>query len=74
LWGVTTSLGLVMNAMQAADVAPTANTLAAVTAARDNATRVLARWAELRTVDLPALNAKLKAAGLSEVIVPSNDD
>ena len=33
LWAVSASLGAVMNAMQAADVAPTANTLAAVTAA-----------------------------------------
>jgi photosystem II stability/assembly factor-like uncharacterized protein len=69
LWGVTTALGTVMNAMQAADVAPTANTLAAVTAAQQNATRVLARWTVLRTVDLPALNAKLKAAGIGEIAV-----
>ena len=55
-----------MNAMQAADVAPTANTLAAVTAAQQNAARVLARWTA-EDVDLPALNAKLKAAGLAEV-------
>ena len=64
LWAVSSSLGAVMNAMQAADVAPTANTLAAVTAAQQNAARVMARWTALRTVDLPAINAQLKGAGL----------
>ena len=63
LWAVSTSLGAVMNAMQAADVAPTANTLAAVAAAQQNAARVMARWNALRTVDLPALNANSKAPG-----------
>ncbi len=51
-----------MNSMQAADVAPTANHVAAVTAAQANAARVMARWNALRTVDLAALNARLKAA------------
>jgi photosystem II stability/assembly factor-like uncharacterized protein len=69
LWAVSTSLGAVMNAMQAADVAPTANTLAAVTAARQSAARVMARWNTLRTVDLPALNAQLKAAGLATLTI-----
>ena len=49
---MSTSLGALMNAMQAADVAPTANTLAAVAAAQQNAARVMARWNALRTVDL----------------------
>jgi hypothetical protein len=53
-----------MNAMQAADVAPTANTLAAVASAQQNAARVMARWTTLKTVDLPAVNAQLKAAGI----------
>jgi hypothetical protein len=69
LWAVSSSLGAVMNAMQAADVAPTANTLAAVTAAQQNAARVMARWTALRTVDLPALNAKLKGAGLAPLTI-----
>ena len=58
-----------MNSMQAADVAPTANTLAAVTAAQQNAARVMARWTALRTVDLPALNAKLKGAGIPALTI-----
>jgi hypothetical protein len=69
LWGVSGALGAVMSSMQAADVAPTANTLAAVTAAQQNAARILARWTTLRTVDLPALNTQLKAAGLGTLSV-----
>ncbi len=44
LWAVRTSLAGLMNSMQAADVAPTANTLAAIRAARANAAHVMARW------------------------------
>jgi hypothetical protein len=65
LWAVSGALGGMMNAMQAADVAPTMNTLNAVTAAQSNAARVMARWTALRTVDLPALNAQLTSAGLT---------
>jgi hypothetical protein len=50
-------------------VAPTTNTLNAVTAARANAARVMARWMALTTVDLPALNTKLRVAGLGELMV-----
>jgi len=64
LRGVSALLASQMNAMQAADVAPTSLTLNAVTTALSVADAVMARWASLRTVDLPALNAALKAAGL----------
>jgi len=67
LWAVSASLAGQMNAMQAADVAPTANTLAAVTAALSSADSVMGRWASLKSVDLPAINATLKAAGLSAI-------
>ena len=67
LWAVSAALGGLMNSMQAADVAPTANTLAAVTVAQQNAARVMARWTAFKTVDVPALNAKLKAAGLGTI-------
>jgi hypothetical protein len=56
-----------MNAMQAADVAPTALTLAAVNAALSAAEAVMARWESLRSVDLSALNTTLKAAGLPAI-------
>jgi len=58
-----------MNAMQAADVAPTTNTLTAVRAAQANAARVMARWTALRTVDLPALNVQLKTAGMRTLTI-----
>jgi hypothetical protein len=64
LRGVATLLAAQMNVMQSADVAPTANTLAAVTAALAAGDEVLARWAALTAQDLPALNATLKSAGL----------
>jgi hypothetical protein len=35
--------------------------------ARTAAAAVMARWTALRTVDLPALNATLKAAGLGTI-------
>jgi photosystem II stability/assembly factor-like uncharacterized protein len=67
LWAASASLSGLMNAMQAADVAPTANTLAAVNQALQASARVMARWRSLKEVDLPALNAALKAAGLPAI-------
>jgi len=67
LWATVAALTSVMNAMQAADVAPTTNTLNAIAAAQASAARVMARWNTLRTIDLPALNVKLKSAGAGEV-------
>ena len=67
LLSVSAELSGLMNSMQAADVAPTANTLAAVTGAQQSAARVKARLAALQTVDLPALNLKLEAAGLERI-------
>jgi hypothetical protein len=67
LWAVASLLGGQMNSMQAADVAPTSATLASVTAAQAAAAGVTARWNALKTVDLPALNAALKAAGLGTI-------
>jgi hypothetical protein len=67
LWAISGLLSGQMNSMQAADVAPTSATVASVTAAQAAVARVMARWNALRTVDLPALNATLKAAGLTAV-------
>ncbi|HWP70320.1 MAG TPA: hypothetical protein VNM36_04430, partial [Gemmatimonadaceae bacterium] len=57
----------VMNSLQGADVPPTANQLAAISAARTDADAVLSRWTTLRTTGLATLNATLKAAGLGAV-------
>jgi photosystem II stability/assembly factor-like uncharacterized protein len=67
LWGVSNALSALMNSMQAADVAPTGNTLTAVTAAQQNAAAVMARWMALKNSDLAALNAQLKAAGVAQI-------
>jgi hypothetical protein len=69
LWALSTSLGALMNSMQAADVAPTANTLAAVTSAQQNAARVMARYTAFRTVELASLNAQLKSAGIAALTI-----
>jgi photosystem II stability/assembly factor-like uncharacterized protein len=61
------SLGGLINALGAADVQPTANQSSAITTARATAARVMARWRAIETVDLPALNAALRAAGAAPI-------
>ncbi|MBX6330297.1 MAG: glycoside hydrolase [Gemmatimonadaceae bacterium] len=58
-------------AMQQADVAPTAREIADCRRARATADAVMARWTALERRDLPALNAKRKAAGKPPVTIPS---
>ncbi|MFI5311269.1 MAG: hypothetical protein ACHQQ3_08565 [Gemmatimonadales bacterium] len=53
--------------MQAADVAPTANEVAAGVSGRSQYKAVQSRWTALKTTGLAALNAKRKAAGLPTV-------
>ena len=65
LWGVRGTLSGLMNALQAADVAPTANTRVALTNALAAAKQVTSRWTALRTTELAALNVTLKAQGLT---------
>ena len=65
----STGAGLagVMNSLMGADVQPTANQVRAITEAQTAYTAAMAKWTTLRTVDLPALNLKLKAAGLEAI-------
>jgi photosystem II stability/assembly factor-like uncharacterized protein len=65
LTAASASLAGVMNSLQAADVRPTAVDLAAIADARTSAAKIMARWNVIKTVDVPAANAKLKAAGLA---------
>ncbi len=67
LWAAASLLASRMNSMQAADVAPTSTTLADAASAQADAARVMAKWKTFTTVDLPALDAVLKAAGLGTV-------
>jgi photosystem II stability/assembly factor-like uncharacterized protein len=68
--GVSGSMLAAAMAMQGADVAPTAREVAACADARRQAAPVMARWTKLTAVDLPALNAKRKAAGLPAIVWP----
>jgi photosystem II stability/assembly factor-like uncharacterized protein len=67
LSGASAALAGVMNILQGADVPPTTVQLNAVAEARATASKAMARWDAIKSVDLPALNAKLKAAGLSTI-------
>jgi hypothetical protein len=58
-----------MNVLQSADVQPTAVQLKAIAAARAAGTAAMAKWTALKTVDLAALNVKVKAAGLRTITV-----
>jgi photosystem II stability/assembly factor-like uncharacterized protein len=67
LASVSGSLAGVMNSLQGADVQPTTVQLTAIASARATAAKVMAQWTALETVELAALNAKLKAAGLGTI-------
>jgi hypothetical protein len=69
LWGVRGTLSGLMNALQAADVAPTANTRIAFTNALAAAKQVTSRWTALRTTELAALNVTLKAQGVGPLAI-----
>ncbi len=56
-----------MSLLQAADAEPTTQAVAAVTERREALRALLAKWNALRTKDLPALNASLKAANLPAI-------
>ena len=57
-------------AMQAADVAPTASQVAAVTKARTDAAAMMKRWNALKTTGLASLNAKRRKAGEAPIGIP----
>ena len=67
LSGASTSLGGVMNLLQGADVRPTTVQLNAISRARAEGARVMARWTALSTTQLAALNRTLAAAGLGGI-------
>ena len=70
LESVSASMLAAAMAMQAADVAPTAREVSACADARRQAAAVMARWTQLKTVDLPALNAKRTSAGEPPITIP----
>ena len=68
--GVSASMLAAAMAMQGSEAAPTAREIAAATDARAQSTAVMTRWNRVTTVDLPALNAKRKAAGQPPIELP----
>ncbi|HEX3645787.1 MAG TPA: hypothetical protein VHT95_09275, partial [Vicinamibacterales bacterium] len=69
LAGASASLAGVMNILQGADVRPTTVQLKAITTARTAGAFAMMKWAAIRTLDLPAVNTKLAAAGLAPVSI-----
>jgi hypothetical protein len=72
LESVSAALMAAAMAMQSADVAPTARDVATCANARRNSATVMAQWTKLKTIDLPALNTKRKAAGQPAIMLSSN--
>jgi photosystem II stability/assembly factor-like uncharacterized protein len=65
--GPGNALTSVMNTLQSADVQPTALQVRTIETAVTNARATLTRWNTLKTTELTALNARLKAAGLAAI-------
>lgn len=60
-------LASLYSTLQDVDAAPTTQALAAIAEKEAALELVLARWSTLRSRDLPALNARLRAAGVPEL-------
>jgi photosystem II stability/assembly factor-like uncharacterized protein len=67
LTGIGSSLNSLMNMLQAADVAPTSQLVAAVSERRQALRALLAKWESLKTSELAAVNTVLKEAKLEEI-------
>jgi len=65
--GTATRAAAVMNTLQSADAQPTALQVKTIETALTNVRAALARWNALKTTELTALNARLKAAGLATI-------
>jgi len=68
LTSAVAALSGVMTSLQGADVQPTTMQLNAIASARALGTRVMTRWATLRTTELAALNGTLKSAGMAAIV------
>ena len=69
LTAASAGLSGVMSSLMGADVQPTALQLKAMNAALAAYRGAMAQWTAVKTVDLPAINAKLKAAGLTPITI-----
>jgi hypothetical protein len=68
---VSGSLGMLMGVLQGADVAPTTQTVAAVDERRRALATLMGRWNEIKTRDIPAVNAQLRKSNLPELKLES---
>jgi len=62
-------LAQVFGLLQEADAAPPSQNVAAARDLTDALAPLLAKWQQIRATDLPAINAKLKQAGLPEIVL-----
>ena len=60
-------LSTVLALVEEADVEPTTQAMAAVRNAQRDFASLVSRWSRLRTTELAALNAKLRAAGQATI-------
>lgn len=60
-------LGRLLDIVQGADAAPTAHATASIEAVSTELQRLLEQWKEIRDKELPAVNDKLKDAGLEKL-------
>ncbi len=71
LIGAATAMMAAVNAIQGADVAPTAAQVAAITQARTLGASTMAQWKALSTSGLSALNTARRAGGQAAVTLPA---
>jgi len=64
-------LGPLLRVLQGADMTPTTQVVAAVTAARKSLDDLLKRWSEIKDKDVKAVNEQLRKAGLPELVIVS---
>jgi len=69
---VNGQLTALLESLQEADVAPTAQALEAVANRREVLAKLMTRWDALKKQELPVLNGRLKQAGLAEAVPPQN--
>ncbi|MBV8811894.1 MAG: hypothetical protein JO033_24755 [Acidobacteriaceae bacterium] len=69
---VNGQLDALMQALQEADVTPSAAQIAAVADRRHALAGLLSRWNDLKSRDLPALNLQLKQSNVPEIVLNGN--
>jgi hypothetical protein len=65
------TLASVLNAVESADTAPTAQASALFAQTENSLQQLLAAWQKIQQQDLPALNRLARGAGAAEVTVPT---